>query len=72
MKMSLVFKTNSVLEQEYATKGELHYGLHVSYARIAQAIRDEKLAIYLVDGKVQLRVEEVANLFFPPRKSLFD
>ena len=70
--MSLAFKSNSILEQEYATKGELHYGLHVSYARIAQAVRDGKLATYLVDGKVQLRVEEVVNLFFPPRKSLFD
>ena len=40
--MSLAFKTNSILDQEYATKCELHYGLHVSYARIAQAIRDGK------------------------------
>jgi hypothetical protein len=72
MKMSLAFKTNSVIEQEYATKGELHYGLHVSYARIAQAIRDEKLAIHLIDGKIKLKVAEVLSLFFPPRKSLFD
>jgi hypothetical protein len=70
--MSLAFKTNSILEQEYATKGELHYGLHVSYARIAQAVRDGKLSIHLVDNKVQLKVEEVVNLFFPPRSSLFD
>jgi hypothetical protein len=72
MKMSLAFKSNSVLEKEYATKSELHYGLHVSYARIAQAIRDGKLAAHLVDNKVQLKVEEVVNLFFPPKASLFD
>jgi hypothetical protein len=72
MKMSLAFKTNSVLEQEYATKSELHYGLHVSYERMAKAIREGRLAVRLVDKKVQLRVEEVVNLFFPPRKSLFD
>jgi hypothetical protein len=70
--MNLAFKPQSVLEQEYATKGELHYGLHVSYARIATAIREGKLAVHLVDGKIQLKVAEVVDLFFPPRKSLFD
>jgi hypothetical protein len=72
MKMSLALKFNSVLGQEYATKGELHYGLHISYERMAKAIREGRLGIHLVDGKVQLRVEEVVNLFFPPRKSLFE
>jgi hypothetical protein len=72
MKMSQAFKSNSVLEQEYATKGELHYGLHVSYERMAKAVREGKLAVHPIDGKVQLKVEEVVNLFFPPRKSLFD
>jgi hypothetical protein len=41
-----------------------------SVNRATQAIRDEKLAIHLVDGKVQLKVDEVINLFFP--KGLFD
>lgn len=68
--MSLAFQSKSVLEQEYATKGELHYGLHLPYARIAQAVREGKLAIHLIDGKIQLKVEEVINLFFP--KGLFD
>ena len=70
--MSLAFQSKSVLEQKYATKGELHYGLHLSYNRMAQAVREGKLAIHLVDGKIQLEVEEVINLFFSPRKSLFD
>jgi hypothetical protein len=70
MKMSLAFKSKSVLEQEYATKGELYYGLHLPYGRMAVAIRDGKLAIHLIDGKIQLKVEEVLNLFFP--KGLFD
>ena len=68
--MSLAFKSNSVLEQEYATKGELHYGLHLSYNRMAQAVREGKLAVHIVDNKIQLKVEEVLNLFFP--KGLFD
>ena len=68
--MSLAFKSNSVLEQEYAPKGELHYGLHLSYNRMAHAVREGKLAVHLVDNKIQLKVEEVLNLFFP--KGLFD
>jgi pyruvate kinase len=70
MKMSLAFKNNSVFGQEYATKGELHYEFHLPYARIAKAIREGKLAVHLVDGKIQLKVDEVIKLFFP--KGLFD
>jgi hypothetical protein len=70
MKMSLAFQSKSVLEQEYATKGELHYGLHLSYNRIAQAVREGRLAVHLIDNKIQLKVEEVLNVFFP--KGHFD
>jgi hypothetical protein len=48
--MSLAFKTNSIVEQEYATKGELHYGLHLTYSRMAQAVREGKLEVHLVGG----------------------
>jgi hypothetical protein len=70
--MNLAFKPKSVLENEYATKSELHYALHVSYARIAMAIRDGKLSVHLVDGKVQLRVAEVISLFVAPQTNLFE
>ena len=68
--MSLAFQSKSVLEQKYATKGELHYGLRLSYNRMAQAVREGKLALHLVDGKVQLEVDKVLKVFFP--KGLFD
>ena len=35
-----------------------------------KAVREGKLAVHLVDNKIQLKVEEVLNLFFP--KGLFD
>jgi hypothetical protein len=70
--VNVALKTNPILEQEYATKGELHYAFHLSYARIAQAIREGKVAVHLIDNKLQLRVEDAVRLFFPPRPSLFD
>jgi hypothetical protein len=63
--MSLaVNKTHPILEQEYATKGELHYAFRISYDRMARAIREGKLEVCFVDNKIQLRVEEVVRLFF--------
>jgi hypothetical protein len=58
--MNLAFKPTSVLEKKYATKGELHYGLHVSYARIALAIREGKLAVHLVDGKYSFELRKLS------------
>jgi hypothetical protein len=69
--VNVALKSNPILSQEYATKGELHYAFHLSYARIAQAIRDRKLEVCFVENKIQLRVEEVIKLFFPPRPDLF-
>lgn len=69
--MNVALKSNPILDQEYATKSELHYAFHISYARIAQAIRDGKLEACFVDNKIQLRVEDVVRLFFPPRPNLF-
>jgi hypothetical protein len=68
MTMTLAFKTISVLEQEYATKGELHYGLRISYERIAKAIREGKLAVHLIDGKVQIEVKEAIEVLLTPRQ----
>jgi hypothetical protein len=54
--MSLAFNSNET--QEYATKTEVHYMLGVTYGKIAEAIRTGKLAIHLIDGKIQINVEE--------------
>jgi hypothetical protein len=71
MTMSLAFPTPSVLEQEFATKSELHYGLHISYERIAKAIREGRLAAHLVDNKLQINVQEALDVLFPPKPDLF-
>jgi hypothetical protein len=50
--VNVALKSNPILSQEYATKGELHYAFHLSYARIAQAIRDRKLEVCFVENKI--------------------
>jgi hypothetical protein len=70
--MNVALKSNPILDQEYATKADLHYALRISYERMAKATREGKLAIHLIDGKIQHNVADVINLFFPPRPSLFD
>ena len=57
-------KSRPILEQEYATKSELHYAFRISYDRMARAIREGKLEVCFVDDKIQLRVGEVVKLFF--------
>jgi hypothetical protein len=57
--MSIAFQSSSVIDQEYASKSELHFGLRISYARIAQAIREGKIEMHLVDGAIKFRVKEV-------------
>jgi hypothetical protein len=70
--MSLAFKSEpSVLQQEYATKSELHFGLRISYERIARATREGKLEVICIDGKLKHRVSEVVNLFFKRNNDLF-
>ena len=48
--MSLAYDAGTA--QEYATRTEIHYMLHVPYAAIARAIREGKLDIHLIDGKI--------------------
>ena len=48
--MSLAFKTDEA--QEYATRTEGHYMLHVPYSAIARAINAGKLEMHLIDGKI--------------------
>jgi hypothetical protein len=57
-------RSHPILEQEYATKGELHYAFRISYDRMARAIREGKLDVCFVDNKIQLKVEQVVRLFF--------
>jgi hypothetical protein len=69
MKMSLAFKDTDT--QEYATRTEIHYMFQVPYAAIAKAIRDEKLAMHLVDGKIQVNVAEATAIFGKNKTDLF-
>jgi hypothetical protein len=49
--------------QEYATRTEIHYMLHVPYAAIARAIREGKLETHLIDSKIQINVADAKAIF---------
>jgi hypothetical protein len=65
--MSLAYETD--VTQEYATRTKVHYMLRVSMAHIAKAIREGKLELHLIDGKIQINVAEAKSLF--RRSNLF-
>ena len=65
--MSLAYDTD--VTQEYATRTEVHYMLRVSMAHIAKAIREGKLELHLIDGKIQINVAEAKALL--RRSNLF-
>ena len=67
--MSLAYDTGAT--QEYATRTEIHYMLHVPYAAIARAVREGKLEMHLIDGKIQLNVAEAKTVFGKPKSDLF-
>lgn len=58
--MSVAFDDKSipVLQQEYATKADLHYGLRISYSRIAIIIEENEIPAHLIGGKIQYNVKE--------------
>jgi hypothetical protein len=56
-------KNDPVLEQEYATRVEIHYALRISFWRMSQAIRDGRLAVHLIDNKIKVKVRDVIDLF---------
>jgi hypothetical protein len=58
--MSLAFKPDET--KKYATKTEIRYMLRTTYNRIADAIRTGKLAIHLIDGKIQINVAEAREV----------
>jgi len=68
--MSLAYYTGGT--QEYATRTELHYMLRVSMAKIALAIREGKLELHLIDGKIQISVAEAQQIFGRNKIALFD
>jgi hypothetical protein len=59
--MSLAYDAGTT--QEYATRTEIHYMLHVPYAAIAKAIRDGKLEKKLIDQKIQINIAEARKVF---------
>ena len=56
-------KNDPVLEQEYATRTEIHYALRISYWRMNQAAREGRLALHFIDNKIKVKVQDVINLF---------
>jgi hypothetical protein len=67
--MSLAYDTNA--SQEYVTRTELHYMLRVPMYVIAKAVREGKLALHLIDNKVQVNVAEARQVFGKNKTSLF-
>ena len=59
--MSLAYDTGA--PQEYATRTEIHYMLRVPMYAIAKAIREGKLEMHLIDGKIQVNVAEAQKIF---------
>ena len=64
--MSLAFKDHK--EPEYGTKSEIHYMFRVSHGKIRECINTGKLAIHLIDGKIQINIEEARRVLRPERK----
>lgn len=60
--MSLAFNDTETASQEYATRTEAHYILHVPYSAIGRAIRDGKLTLHLIEGKIQINMEEARKV----------
>jgi hypothetical protein len=52
-----------VLEQEYATRTEIHFALRISYWRMNMAVREGRLALHLMDNKIKVRVQDIIDLF---------
>jgi len=65
--MSLAFTSD--VTQDYATRTETHYLLRVPMSAISKAIREGKIELHLIDGKIQLNVAEVQQLFAKKKKS---
>ena len=67
--MSLAFTSNET--QVYATRTEIHYMLRVSMAAIAKAIREGKLEMHLIDGKIQISAAQARAHFSKNKTDLF-
>jgi hypothetical protein len=65
--MSLALKSDTT--PQYATKTETHYLLRVPMSAISKAIREGKIELHLIDGKIQLNVTEVQQLFAKKKKN---
>jgi hypothetical protein len=59
--MSLTFQNTEA--PKYGTKTDIHYMLKISYVKIAEAIKDGRLAIHLIDGKIQINISEAKAVF---------
>ena len=59
--MSLAYDTGAA--QDFATRTEIHYMFRVPMYVIAKAIREGKLEMHLINGKIQISVAEAKAVF---------
>jgi hypothetical protein len=48
-------------EKKYITRSGAHYKYRISFNTIARLIRERKVALHLIEGKVMLEADEVAR-----------
>jgi hypothetical protein len=56
-------ESDPILQQEYATRTQIHFALRISYWRMNQAVRDGRLALHFIDNKIKVSVQEIMDLF---------
>jgi hypothetical protein len=59
--MSLAFQNSE--NKEYGTKTDVHYRFKVAYVKITEAIKDGRLAVHLIDGRVWINMAEAEAVF---------
>ena len=59
--MSLAFQDDKV--PEFGTKTDVHYRFKISYVKIAEAVREAKIALHLIDGKIYINMAEAQKVF---------
>jgi hypothetical protein len=67
--VSLAYQTEDTLE--YGTRTQVHYLLRVPMSAIQKAIRDGKLEMHLINGKIQINVAEARKVFGRDKADLF-
>lgn len=59
--MSFAFQDDKV--PEFETKTDVHYRFKISYVKIAEAVREGKIALHHIDGKIYINMAEAQQVF---------